>query len=136
MKSRGAHLGQAVAYGRSQRQVFMKKYFRAKGRASCSKGLSISRSKQEGSSCFRQYYSSDLSQKLRGGTHSLEMCLMVCRLMTFCNPRAILLRAHYIQGCLNDRDKIIQTEWSLHFEVLHMIYQIWYKPMVDILQQS
>ena len=37
----------------------------------------------------------------QGGTHSLEMCLMVWRLMAFCNPRAILLRARHIQGCLN-----------------------------------
>ena len=53
----------------------------------------------------------------QGGTHSLEMCLMIWRLMALCNPRAILLRAQHIQGCLNViayslscRDKIIQTE--------------------------
>ena len=57
----------------------------------------------------------------QGGTHSLERCLMIWRLMAFCNPRAILLRTRHIQGCLNviagslsRRDKIIQTEWSLH----------------------
>ena len=45
---------------------------------------------------------------------------MIWCLMAFCNPRAILLRAQHIQGCLNviedslsRRDKIIQTEWFL-----------------------
>ena len=75
----------------------------------------------------------------QGGTHSLEMCLMIWRLMAFCNPRAILLRARHIQGCLNviadslsRRDKIIQTEWSLHPKLFLMICQIWHRPMVDV----
>ena len=75
----------------------------------------------------------------QGGTHSLEMCLMVWRLMAFCNPRAILLRVRNIQGCLNIikdsrscRDKIIQTEWSLHPNFFQMICQIWHRPMVDM----
>ena len=75
----------------------------------------------------------------QGGTHSLDMCLMVWRLMAFCNPRAILLRAWHIQGCLNVipdslscRDKIIQTEWSLHPKTFQMICQIWHRPMVDM----
>ena len=45
----------------------------------------------------------------QGRTHSLEMCLMIWRLMAFCKPRAILLRARHIQGCL-----------------------IWHRPMVDM----
>ena len=75
----------------------------------------------------------------QGGTHSLEMCLMIWRLMVFCNPRAILLRARHIQGCLNviadslsHRDKIIQTEWSLHPNIFQGICQIWHRPMVDM----
>ena len=77
--------------------------------------------------------------KQGGGTHSLEMCLMIWRLMAFCNPRAILLRARHIQGCLNvitdslsRRDKIIQTEWSLHPKIFQGICQIWHSPMVDM----
>ena len=75
----------------------------------------------------------------QGRTHSLEMCLMIWRLMAFCNPRAILRRARHIQGCLNViedtlscRDKIIQTEWSLHPKIFLMICQIWHRPMVDM----
>ena len=75
----------------------------------------------------------------QGGTHSLEMCLMLWRLMAFCHPRAILLRARHIQGCLNviadslsRRDKVIQTEWSLHPKIFLRICQIWHKPMIDL----
>ena len=75
----------------------------------------------------------------QGGTHSLEVCLMIWHLMTFCNPRAILLRAQHIQSYLNvipyslsHRDKIIQTEWSLHPKIFQMICQIWHRPMVDL----
>ena len=32
-----------------------------------------------------------------GRTHSLDMCLMVWRLMAFCNPKAILQRVRHIQ---------------------------------------
>ena len=48
----------------------------------------------------------------QGRTHSLEMCLMIWRLMAFCKPRAIWLRARHIQGCL--------------------ICLIWHRPMVDM----
>ena len=75
----------------------------------------------------------------QGGTHSLEMCLIIWRLMAFCNPRANLLMAQYIQGCLNliadslsHKDKIIQTEWSLHPKIFQRICQIWHRPMVDM----
>ena len=75
----------------------------------------------------------------QGGTHSLEMCLMIWHLMVFCNPRAILLRARHIKGCLNviadslsRRDKITQTEWSLHPKIFQKICQIWHRPMVDM----
>ena len=57
----------------------------------------------------------------QGGTHSWDMCLLVWRILAYCNPRNILIRARHIQGCLNviadslsRKDKIIQTEWSLH----------------------
>ena len=67
----------------------------------------------------------------QGGTHSLEMCLMIWCLMAFCNPRAIFLRARHIQGCVNviadslSRSyKMIQTEWSIHPKVFQMICQI------------
>ena len=102
------------------------------------KVLSNTSSEQEGSGGLRQCHSSVLSQQARG-THSLEMCLMVSHLMAFCNPRAILLRVRHIQDCLyviadslSCRDKIIQTEWSLHPKIFQMICQILHRPMVDM----
>ena len=48
-------------------------------------------------------------------------------------------RARHIQGCLNvtadsfsRKDKIIQTEWSLHPQIFNLICKVWYKPMVDM----
>ena len=64
----------------------------------------------------------------QGGTHSWDMCLLVWRILAFCNPRNILIRARHIQGCLNviadslsRRDKIIQIEWSLHPQIFTLI---------------
>ena len=37
----------------------------------------------------------------QGGTHSWDMCLLVWRILAYCNPRNILIRAGHIQGCLN-----------------------------------
>ena len=85
-----------------------------------------------------QCNSGSLPQQTGGGTHSLEMCFMIWHLI-FCNPRAILLRARHVLGCLNviadslsRRDKIIQTEWSLHPKIFQGICQIWHGPMVDM----
>ena len=112
-------------------------HFRTEGFVSCNKGFSISPSKQEGSSCFRQCHSSALSQQTRWGL--LRNVSDGLASNGFCNTRAIFLRARHIQGCLSVisdslscRDKIIYTEWSLHPKVFHMVCQIWHKPMVDM----
>ena len=75
----------------------------------------------------------------QGGTHSWDMCLLVWRIMAYCNPRNILIRARHIQGCLNviadslsRKDKIIQTEWSLHPQMFSLICKVWHTPMVDM----
>ena len=67
------------------------------------------------------------------------MCLLVWRILAYCNPRNILIRARHIQGCLNviadslsSKDKIIQTEWSLHPQIFSLICIVWHKPMVDM----
>ena len=56
----------------------------------------------------------------QGWTLFLEVCLIVWCLMSFCNFRAILLRAYHIQGCLNviaysisRRDKFIQIGYFI-----------------------
>ena len=75
----------------------------------------------------------------QGGTHSWDMCLLVWRILAYCNPRNILIRARHIQGCLNviadslsRWDKIIQTEWSLHPQIFTLICKVWHTPMVDM----
>ena len=75
----------------------------------------------------------------QGGTHSWDMCLLVWRILAYCNPRNILIRARHIQGCLNviadslsRKDKIIQTEWSLHPQMFSRICKVWHTPMVDM----
>ena len=64
----------------------------------------------------------------QGGTHSWDICLLVWRILAYCNHRNILIRARYIQGCLNvianslsRKDRIIQTEWSLHPQIFSLI---------------
>ena len=54
-----------------------------------------------------------------GGTHSIEICALVLRILAFTNPRQIQIRARHVPGSLNviadslsRRDKVIQTEWS------------------------
>ena len=75
----------------------------------------------------------------QGGTHSWDMCLLVWCILAYCNPRNILIRARHIQGCLNviadslsRKDKIIQTEWSLHPQIFSLICKVWHTPMVDM----
>ena len=67
---------------------------------------------------------------IQGGTHSWDMCFLVWRILAYCNPRNILKRARHFQGCLNviadslsRKDKISQTEWSLHPQIFSLIWQ-------------
>ena len=50
-----------------------------------------------------------------------EMCALIWRILAFTNSRRIQIRARHVPGSLNviadslsQRDKVIQTEWSLH----------------------
>ena len=75
----------------------------------------------------------------QGGTHSVQMCALLWRLMTWCNHHQISLRARHIPGCLNvladslSRSKQIQsTEWSLHPQVVKQLCQKWFTPHLDL----
>ena len=37
----------------------------------------------------------------QGGTHSAEMCALLCKIMTWCHHYHITLKARHIPGCLN-----------------------------------
>ena len=74
-----------------------------------------------------------------GGTHSIEMCALICRILAFTNSRRIQIRARHVPGSLNviadslsRRDKVIQTEWSLHQQIFNQICKVWHTPMVDL----
>ena len=74
-----------------------------------------------------------------GGTHSMEMCALIWRILAFTNSRKIQIRARHVPGSLNviadslsRRDKVIQTEWSLHQQIFNQICKVWHTPMVDL----
>ena len=74
-----------------------------------------------------------------GGTHSIEMCALIWRILAFTNSRRIQIRARHVHGSLNviadslsQRDKVIQTEWSLHQQIFNQICRVWHTPMVDL----
>ena len=74
-----------------------------------------------------------------GSTHSIEMCALIWRILAFTNSRRIQIRARHVPGSLNviadslsRRDKVIQTEWSLHQQIFNQICKVWHTPMVDL----
>ena len=88
--------------------------------------------------CNGQLNSCSLHNK-QGGTHSAEMCCLLWKIMTWCHHYQITLKARHIPGCLNvmadllSRSNQVQsTEWSLHPQVFHQIYQKWFTPHVDL----
>ena len=75
----------------------------------------------------------------QGGTHSVEMCALLWKIMTWCHHYHITLKARHIPGCLNvmadllSRSNQVQsTEWSLHPQVFKQVCQKWFTPHVDL----
>ena len=75
----------------------------------------------------------------QGGTHSLEMCALLWKIMTWCHFYQITLTARHIPGCLNviadllSRSNQVQpTERSLHLQVFKQICHKWFTPHVDL----
>ena len=74
----------------------------------------------------------------QGGTHSHLLLRLVVDLFQWFQTQDITLRARHISGCLNviaDRlsrpSQPIMTEWSLHPEVVNLIFRLWGTPVVD-----
>ena len=74
-----------------------------------------------------------------GGTHSIEMCALIWRILAFTNSRRIQIRARHVPGSqnviadsLSQRDKVIQTEWSLHQKIFNQICRVWHTAMVNL----
>ena len=75
----------------------------------------------------------------QGGTYSSEMCVLLWKIMTWCQHYQITLKARHIRGCLNvmpdllSRSNQVQsTEWLLHPQVFKQICQKWFTPHVDL----
>ena len=57
----------------------------------------------------------------QGGAHPAEMCALLWKIMTWCHPYQITLKARHIPGCpnvmadlLSRLNQVQSTEWSLH----------------------
>ena len=75
----------------------------------------------------------------QGGMKSGSLCALLWRLLSWCHPRGIVLRARHIPGHLNviadklsRHNQVIQTEWSLSQEVFILLCLRWARPQVDL----
>ena len=75
----------------------------------------------------------------QGGMKSGTLCALLWRLLSWCHPRGIVLRARHIPGHLNviadklsRHNQVIQTEWSLSQQVFSRLCSRWAQPQVDL----
>ena len=75
----------------------------------------------------------------QGGMRSGSLCALLWRLLSWCHPRNIVLRARHIPGRLNviadklsRHNQVIQTEWSLSQQVFTLLCSRWNHPQVDL----
>ena len=75
----------------------------------------------------------------QGGMRSGSLCALLWRLLSWCHPRGIILRARHIPGHLNviadklsRHNQVIQTEWSLSQQVFTLLCSRWIQPQVDL----
>ena len=68
-----------------------------------------------------------------------SLCALLWRLLSWCHPRGIVLRARHIPGRLNmiadklsRHHQIIQTEWSLSQQVFNLLCSRWTRPQLDL----
>ena len=75
----------------------------------------------------------------QGGMRSGSLCALLWRLLSWCHPRGISLRARHIPGRLNviadklsRHNQLIQTEWSLSQQVFNLLCSRWAQPQMDL----
>ena len=68
-----------------------------------------------------------------------SLCALLRRLLSWCHPRNIVLRARHIPGHLNviadklsRHNQVIQTEWSLSQQVFNLLCFKWGRPQEDL----
>ena len=90
--------------------------------------------------CYRQYHCCSFVTYInkQGGTQSHLLLRLVVDLFLWLQTQDITVRARHILGCLNtiaDRlsrpNQPIMAEWSLHPEVVNLIFRLWGTPVVD-----
>ena len=74
-----------------------------------------------------------------GGMRSGSLCALLWRLLSWCHPRKIILRARHIPGRLNviadklsRHNQVIQTEWCLSQQVFNLLCSKWARPQIDL----
>ena len=74
-----------------------------------------------------------------GGMKSGSLCALLWRLLAWCHPRKIILRARHIPGRLNviadnlsRHNQVIQTEWCLSQQVFNRLCSNWGQPQIDL----
>ena len=75
----------------------------------------------------------------QGSMRSGSLCAFLWRLLSWCRPRGITLRARNIPGRLNviadklsRHNQLIQTEWSLSQHMFNLLCLSWARPQVDL----
>ena len=68
-----------------------------------------------------------------------SLCALLWRLLSWCHPRKIVLRARHIPGRLNviadklsRHNQVIQTEWCLSQQVFSRLCSNWVRPQIDL----
>ena len=68
-----------------------------------------------------------------------SLCALLWRLLSWCHPTGIVLRARHIPGRLNviadklsRHNLVIQTEWSLSQQVFNLLCSRWARPQVNL----
>ncbi len=76
-----------------------------------------------------------------GGTRSFHVYMETIDPLLWCHEKNVKIRAVHIKGSLNvmtdllSRDlKTINTEWSVHPQVIKDIWKMWYIPDVDLFE--
>ena len=79
----------------------------------------------------------------QGGTKSPKLCYLACRIMLWCQKYGVRLACQHIAGILNvkadilsRKNKVFNTEWSLHPNVIQALWSRWGCPLVDLFATS
>jgi hypothetical protein len=75
----------------------------------------------------------------QGGTHSQALSLAVESIWLWAHARDVHLSTRHLSGvpnvladALSRPGSILQTEWTLCHKVLHRVWEVWDKPMIDL----